>query len=48
MPNEKIENLRRKLNALILKGADFSEIQKVSQLLDECLVDYYNCKLKEE
>ena len=46
MPNKKIEDLRQNLNELISKGADFSEIQRVSQLLDECLVEYYNEKLK--
>lgn len=48
MPSKKIEDLRQTLNELIGKGADFSEIQRVSQLLDECLVEYYNNKLKEE
>ena len=48
MPNKKINELRDKLNSLITDGADFSEIQKVSQLLDDCLVEYYNEKLKEE
>ena len=48
MPNKKINDLRDKLNNLITNGADFSEIQRVSQLLDDCLVEYYNEKLKKE
>lgn len=48
MPNKKIEELREELNRLITNQADFTEIQKVSQSLDECLVEYYTEKLKEE
>lgn len=48
MPNKKIEDLRQELNSLISAGADFSEIQRVSQLLDEYLVEYYNQKLRKE
>ena len=47
MSNIKIENLRKELNELISKNADFSEIQNVSRKLDECIVEYYNEKLKE-
>lgn len=45
MPNKKIDDLRERLNVLISERADFSEIQKVSQLLDDYLVEYYNEKL---
>ena len=48
MINKKIEDLRVKLNALIEKGADFTEIQEVSVLLDECLVEYYHHQLEKE
>ena len=48
MPNKRIEELREELNNLITQRADFAEIQKVSQLLDECLVEYYNEKMKKE
>lgn len=48
MHNKKIEDLRQKLNTLIITGADFAEIQRVSQLLDDCLVEYYNERLKKE
>lgn len=48
MPNKRIEELREELNNLISQQADFVEIQKVSQLLDECLVEYYNEKMKKE
>lgn len=47
MVNKKINDLRDKLHSLIEKGADFEEIQKVSILLDECLIEYYNLKLEE-
>lgn len=47
MVNQKIEDLRKKLNDLIESGADFEEIKKVSCLLDECLVEFYNNKLEE-
>ena len=42
MTDKKIEELRIKLNSLVEQGADFEEIQKVSLLLDKCLVDYYS------
>ncbi|MBQ9315018.1 MAG: Spo0E family sporulation regulatory protein-aspartic acid phosphatase [Clostridia bacterium] len=48
MVNKKIEDLRIQLNELIEKGADFSKIQEVSLLLDECLIEYYNKKLEKE
>ena len=48
MQDKKINELRDKLNSLITSGADFAEIQVVSQLLDECVVEYYNKKLKDE
>ena len=48
MVEQKIEELRIQLNELIEKGADFSEIQKVSLLLDECLIEYYDNKLERE
>lgn len=47
MSNVKIENLRQELNSLITNNANFDEIQRVSQLLDECIVEYYNDKIKE-
>ena len=46
--NNEIEKIREKLNELIERGADFEEIQKVSSLLDECLIEYYNKKLEKE
>lgn len=48
MVNKEIEKLRVNLNDLIEKGADFEEIQRVSSLLDECLIQYYNNKLEKE
>lgn len=48
MVNEKINILREKLHDLIEQGADFSEIQEVSVLLDECLIEYYNQKYEEQ
>ncbi len=45
---EMIEVLREKLHKLITEQADFEEIQKVSQLLDEYLVEYYSERLREE
>lgn len=48
MADKKIEDLREKLNTLIDEQADFCEIQRVSQLLDECLVEYYNRKIEKE
>lgn len=42
MRNDMIEILRDKLHKLIMDHADFEEIQKVSQLLDEYLVEYYS------
>ena len=48
MASEKIEKLRNELNTLIQEQADFTEIQKISQLLDDCLVEYYNEKILEE
>ncbi len=42
-----IEVLRKKLNDLIMGHADFEEIQKVSHELDNCVLEYYNEKLKE-
>lgn len=48
MVNQKIEDLRKKLNDLIESGADFEEIKKVSWLLDECLVEFYNNQLEKE
>lgn len=44
MVNQKIENLRKELNQLIEKGADFTEIQRVSLLLDQCVIEYYDEK----
>lgn len=43
-----IEVLRSKLNDLIMGHADFEEIQKISQELDKCVLQYYNEKLKED
>ena len=43
-----IEVLREKLHKLIMEQADFEEIQKVSQLLDEYLVEYYSERLRKE
>lgn len=48
MGNDMIEVLRDKLHKLIMEQADFEEIQKVSQLLDEYLVEYYSERLREE
>lgn len=48
MINMEIEELRKELNNLIENGADFEEIQKVSFILDECLIEYYNNKLEKE
>lgn len=48
MGNDMIEILRDKLHKLISDHADFEEIQKASQLLDECLVEYYSNMLGEE
>ena len=45
---EMIEVLREKLHKLIMEQADFEEIQKVSQLLDEYLVEYYSDRQREE
>ena len=45
---EMIEVLREKLHKLIMEQADFEEIQKVSQLLDEYLVEYYSDRRREE
>ena len=38
--------LREELNRLIENKADFEEIQKISRKLDECLLNYYNEKMK--
>lgn len=48
MSNDKMERLRCELNQLISEDAPFDEIQRVSQLLDACLVDYYNEHKKRE
>ena len=48
MECEVIEDLRKKLHQLISEYADFEEIQKVSQLLDQCIVEYYSDKLKKK
>lgn len=48
MADKRIEELREELNTLIQNKADFGEIQRVSQLLDTCLVEYYNNKLEKE
>lgn len=48
MECEMIEVLRERLHKLIIEHADFEEIQKVSQLLDEYLVEYYSEKFREE
>lgn len=48
MSDNEIEKLREKLNILIEERASFDEIQKVSQLLDECLVEYYNNRCNKE
>ena len=40
--------MEEELNSLIEKGANVEEIQRVSLLLDECLVEYYSEKLKKE
>ena len=48
MADKRIEDLREQLNILIKDKADFCEIQRVSQLLDECLVEYYNSKIEKE
>ena len=45
---EMIEVLREKLHKLIMEQADFEEIQKVSQLLDEYLVEYHSERRREE
>ena len=45
---EMIEVLREKLHKLIMEQADFEEIQKVSQLIDEYLVEYYSERRREE
>ena len=39
--NKEICKLRDKLQCLILMGADYSEICKVSQELDELIIKYY-------
>ena len=45
---EMTEVLREKLHKLIMEQAGFEEIQKVSQLLDEYLVEYYSERRREE
>lgn len=41
MINDKIENLREKLNELIASGAEYEEIYKVSTELDEYITKFY-------
>lgn len=37
----KIDNLRDKLNLMILKNEEYSKILEISQELDELIVQYY-------
>ena len=39
--DEKIDELRSKLNDLILNNANYDEIYKASIMLDELIVEYY-------
>ena len=41
--NEKICELREKLNDSIINGEDYSVIYKISVELDELIAQYYNC-----
>ncbi len=43
MLNEKICELREKLNDSIINGEDYSVIYKISVELDELIAQYYNC-----
>ncbi len=48
MIEEKINKLREELNRLINEKAEFEEIQKVSQKLDECVLNYYKETMERE
>jgi hypothetical protein len=39
----KIERLRLRMHALVDAGFSYSEVLKVSQELDELIVEYYQC-----
>jgi len=41
MTNEKIEELKEKLNEMINQGANYEEIQKISELLDMQIIELY-------
>ena len=41
MLSEKIEELRAKLDALVMSDAPYDEIYKVSQELDKYITEYY-------
>lgn len=46
MLEKKIDELREKLHSLILEEADYNSILKISQELDEYIVEYQLFKIK--